>query len=530
MMYFDCRCEVGPRSQKDIAAPWSAADVVGWMDLVGIDGALVSHTLAMTTDPVKARERLREELSIAPDRLFPVWGILPPDARDVDETPDQLLKRLDAADVHAVKIWPKSHRYPASADVLAPMLGALQEAAIPLLVDYGELPSEPTVAYAVLDAILAAFPRLPVLLLGGQWAFQRVIAALMARYENLHLDFSAMQSNRGLEVYSERFGAERLLFGTGLPAMSAGAARAYIDYAMIDAETKQKIAAGNLSRLLKGLAPAAAPRPEPDPIRDLAREGKPLDIPVWDAHCHMLADGQNSEGPTVMYRGDADGHLELMDAMGVDKTAIMSWNGPIGGDIAENEIIARAVERHPDRYMGVCYINPTHHTAEELMAEVRHRVEEQGFVALKPYVSSGVPYNDDLYEPFWEYADEKDLYVLLHLGGNVGGTEAVNDLAAQYLNVQWVIAHTGGSFGMARKVVALMKEHYNVWAELTLTPVTNGVIEWMVGEVGDERILFGTDAPMRDPRPQFGWVVWANLPVESRRRILGENFRRLLRM
>jgi predicted TIM-barrel fold metal-dependent hydrolase len=83
---------------------------------------------------------------------------------------------------------------------------------------------------------------------------------------------------------------------------------------------------------------------------------------------------------------------------------------------------------------------------------------------------------------------------------------------------------------MARKVVAVLKEHPNVWAELTLTPVTNGVIEWMVAQAGDDRILFGTDAPMRDPRPQFGWVVWADLPVESRGRILGANFKRLLSM
>lgn len=83
---------------------------------------------------------------------------------------------------------------------------------------------------------------------------------------------------------------------------------------------------------------------------------------------------------------------------------------------------------------------------------------------------------------------------------------------------------------MAREVVAGMKLHQNIWAELTLTPVTNGVIEWMVSEVGDDRILFGTDAPMRDPRPQFGWVAWADLPVESRKKILGANYMRLLSM
>ena len=83
---------------------------------------------------------------------------------------------------------------------------------------------------------------------------------------------------------------------------------------------------------------------------------------------------------------------------------------------------------------------------------------------------------------------------------------------------------------MARQACQVMAEHPNVMAELTLTTVSNGIIEWLAMNAGADRILFGTDAPMRDPRPQFGWVVWADIPVESRKRILGENFKRLLAM
>jgi predicted TIM-barrel fold metal-dependent hydrolase len=233
----------------------------------------------------------------------------------------------------------------------------------------------------------------------------------------------------------------------------------------------------------------------------------------------------------MMYRGDADGLIEVKDAMGVQTTAVMSWVGPIGSDPLEsNDIVARACERHPGRFLGVCYVNPVLLSPEEQMAEVRRRVEGQGFVALKPYVRTGLRYDDPLYQPCWEYADARGLYVLVHTGGPAGEMDMVAALARRYPAAQWVVAHSGGSFAMARSVAAVMKQCPNVWAELTLTPVTNGVIEWMVGEVGDDRILFGTDAPMRDPRPQFGWVVWSDLPVESRRRILGENFRRLLAM
>lgn len=76
---------------------------------------------------------------------------------------------------------------------------------------------------------------------------------------------------------------------------------------------------------------------------------------------------------------------------------------------------------------------------------------------------------------------------------------------------------------MADMAIAAMKKYPNVFAELTLTPVPLGVIEYMVAAVGDDRLLYGSDLPMRDPRQQLGWVVFSNLPLESKKRILGEN-------
>ena len=532
MMFFDCCCEIGPRHSKDPAAPWSAHDVLRWMDHCRIDGALVVHTLTHQYDPVYARARLAAEIAPAADRLFPVWAALPPDAGDFEPRPEELLDAMARADVRAVKLFPKSHAYPFSPVVLGPTLRALEQKHLLTLIDFAELPEGTTAAFSALHEMLDAFPALPVLLQRARWGMQRLVTALMARHENLHLEFSSYQISRGIEEYVRRFGAERLLFGTGLPAMSAGAARAYIDYARVPDDAKEKIAGGNLARLLGGVRPGPAPPGRRDPLRDRAAAGEPLDdLEVLDAHCHVLHEGGQGAGPTVMYSGDADGLVEMMDVMGVDKAAMMSWSGPVGSDaVSSNEIVARAVAKHPDRILGVAYINPTHVSPDALAAEVRARVETEGFVGLKPYRHVGLPYTDERYAPCWAYADAHGLYTLLHLGGPDTARNTAAVLAAKYPRAQWVIAHTGGSFEMARAVAEVMKDHANIWAELTLTPVTNGVIEWLVAAIGDDRILYGSDAPMRDPRQQLGWVVWADIPLESRRRILGANFKRLLGM
>lgn len=530
-MYFDCLCEIGPRNAKDVAAPWSVEHVLKWMDHCGIDGALVTHTLSITNDPVSARKSLAAEIARAPQRLFPVWTMLPAHAGDFEATPTEFLDALAQADVRAVKLFPTEHGYPLAGPVVGPMLKALEMKRLLTMINIGQLGADMNTAFETLNALLTAFPKLPVLLQEHNWGMQRMILPLMSLHPNLHIEFSAYQVNRGIEDYVRRFGPERLLFGTGLPAKSAGAARAFIDYAQIPDNTKAQIAGENLSRLLGGLRPEPAPARPSDPIRNQAAMGKAItDSPVLDAHCHVLHEGANGCGRVVMIQGDAAGMAEIQDLIGIKKTAIMSWVGPVASGVSEgHEVVARTLAAYPDRYMGVIFVNLSHLEPEDVLAEVRQRVEKEGWIGLKPYHRVGLRYDDSRYTQLWEYMNEHRLYGLFHLMPAItGGAEVIGELAEKYPDAHWIVAHSGSTWQLARNVVRQMQAQPNVYAEITYTNVTNGVLEWMVSEVGDDRILFGTDSPMRDPRPQFGWVVWANLPVESRRKILGLNFQRIL--
>ncbi|MEE2628041.1 MAG: amidohydrolase family protein, partial [Candidatus Latescibacterota bacterium] len=120
------------------------------------------------------------------------------------------------------------------------------------------------------------------------------------------------------------------------------------------------------------------------------------------------------------------------------------------------------------------------------------------------------------------------LYALMHVAPHTGGVAGVGRLAERFPNMSWIIAHAGGSYAFAEEVASCIVEHPNVYAELTLTPVTNRVVEYLVEATDDEHVLFGTDAPMRDPRQQLGWVLWADLPMESKGKVLGLNFKRIV--
>ena len=69
----------------------------------------------------------------------------------------------------------------------------------------------------------------------------------------------------------------------------------------------------------------------------------------------------------------------------------------------------------------------------------------------------------------------------------------------------------------------------NVALEITLTAATYRVIEFMVEHAGADRVLFGTDQPMRDPIPQFGWMAYTHCTPEEKRKMFGLNMQKIVR-
>jgi predicted TIM-barrel fold metal-dependent hydrolase len=348
---------------------------------------------------------------------------------------------------------------------------------------------------------------------------------------NACLELSAFQANRSLEFFTERYGAGRVLLGTGLPARSGGAARGMVDWPLADDDTVARVAGLNLCRFL-GLPPPA-PLPVPADADGLVREaraGKPLSALVLDAHCHVLDDGLNGAGNHyVMLKGDSLSLLELARCIGVDVTAMMSWSGTVSMDVAAgNALVAAVVQRSPEEIVGLSSADPTHQSQDEIRALCEELHGQRGFRGLKPYVRNDVPYNDSRYDVYWRYANEHRLYGLLHTAPNVGGMAAVRDLARRFPEVTFLVAHSGSSWALARQVADAATDFRNVMAELTYTAATNRVIEWLCARIGAHRVLFGTDAPMRDPRPQLGWCVHTALPEADKRLIVGGNFARIL--
>jgi len=524
-IYFDAHASFGVRPGQHPEERWRLEHLLSDMSLCGVAGALVHHVQAFEYDYMHGNLRLIDEIGDHRDRLFPCWVVVPHQAGDFPE-PERLLSLMRENDVRAVSLFPHGlGEVPVDERTLRPLARVMSHRSTLVKVSYASLDWERT------ERLLHIFAGCPVLVTDASWMNWRGIVALMSAHSNMHLEFSTFQANRAIEWFGERFGYERLLFGTGQTPKSPGAARAMIDLGLMDEQQKALVAGRNLARLLDVEVPPRQPPSEwEDEFTRRLRAGQPCSFPCLDAHAHVLHDGAKGAGKNyVMIRGDARGQMELYDRMGVAGVAWMSWIGPVGMDApAGNVITARAVEQFPERSIGLVSINPACQGDDEIEETIAHYHGQLGFRGCKPYKLSPLPYNAREYEKWWEYSDRHGLYGLMHVDDQAGGMAAIEDIAARHPNFQVLIAHTGGSYGFAKQVVETMHRFGNVWAELTLTPVTNGIVEWLCEQVGPGRVLFGTDAPMRDPRPQFGWVVFTRLPPEHKRLVLGDNFRRLL--
>jgi uncharacterized protein len=225
---------------------------------------------------------------------------------------------------------------------------------------------------------------------------------------------------------------------------------------------------------------------------------------------------------------DPSRYLQAMDAAGIDKACLFNIFHPDGA--TGNDQTARFVARHPDRFIGFAYVSPL--MPERMLPELARAFDGLGFAAIKLYPPyTPWPLNDERWYPIYRFADERALAIILHTGTEVQAyPKFIGDVAPLFPRASFVAGHAGNTAAERDQAIAAAQAHPNVYLETCSTFRTPGVIEQLVTEAGAERVLFGSDIPLMDPRPQLGKIITADISDEAKRLILGENARRLLRM
>jgi len=271
------------------------------------------------------------------------------------------------------------------------------------------------------------------------------------------------------------------------------------------------------------LAPGTVMRVEMSELRDKVTRGLPLnDEIVIDAHCHM-GRWANFNIP----HGDAAGMVAQMDRLGI-RACVSAHHASIGPDFRfGNDEVLQAMADFPGRIYGYATVNPNYPEAE--IVEEMERCISAGMVGVKIHPDTHqCMVDDEKYRPVWEFANERALPLLSHTG--IGGKNPVKtfeSLAEKYPNVKIILGHAGFGSEGANQSIETARKYPNIYPEITGSVVVYGTLERMVRAVGADRILFGTDLPFLDPRPQLGRVAFAKISDDEKRMILGLNASRL---
>lgn len=240
MRLFDVNAMLGP--MPDEPAGTDAAGLLAELTPLGIAEAIVSHSRALLHDPVAGNAMLLEQ--IAPhDELQPCWIVVPDTCGELGGAEKYLARAVDSG-VQAIRAFPTLHEFSLHGPDFAPELSAAAEARLPLLVDAGQT------AWPAIESAATAHPALPIIVGTVGYRTMRQIAGVLGRTENVYVDLSYLYGHLAVEWIVERFGAHRLLFGTGFPRRDPADSTTRLLLSELDDDTCAAIGAGNLRSLL----------------------------------------------------------------------------------------------------------------------------------------------------------------------------------------------------------------------------------------------------------------------------------------
>lgn len=256
-----------------------------------------------------------------------------------------------------------------------------------------------------------------------------------------------------------------------------------------------------------------------------------LKYPKIDAYAHA-------------YLQDAQAKVQMAyaDSLGIEKLFISVPIAKKMGETPEeirayNNLVLKAVKRHPDRLTGQLTINPVHQKAS--IEEIRRCIGE-GMVGMKIY--NQVRISNPLFYPVIEkFIDYK---MIIHVHGEsqlgVGGYRMKYDVkttpeislpedftavAKRYPEALFQYAHIGGGSDWEYACKAF-RNYPNIYVDTGGSNNEENMIAFAVKTLGEDRVLFGCDGAYFQGA---GKIVAADLTPRQKQKVFFDNYNALLK-
>lgn len=228
-----------------------------------------------------------------------------------------------------------------------------------------------------------------------------------------------------------------------------------------------------------------------------------------DAHVHI---GPRNVEVSVKHM------IENMEQNGVEKALVF----PELGGCFTNNAVELAMERYPNRIIGICTVN----SFDEGAPAELERCLKKGFRGLKlhPFLQ-GLNLSSHLNDQLFELVQEYKGIVIAHGTADLYNCPLEFDrMARRFPKVPLIMAHCG-YFWEWEQAVELALENPNLFLETSRVPEyeTGKMIE----RAGCEKVIWGSDTPYCNLEQEIHKMRRV-LKEEEKERILGGTIKRLL--
>ena len=248
MHLFDCECSIGKLKVPQPGSFSSASELVAEMDYLGINEALVYHSLAKEHNVAFGNALLCESIG-GIHRLHGCW-ILQPHFTGELPAPEIVATEMLEKGIRAARLFPgdNGQRFSLSDWSCGQLFEVLAEHRIPLFID------KDLIEWDRIVSICKTYPALPLVITEVWCKETRYLYPLFEQFPNFHISLSRFIGHQCLEDVCRRFGSGGLLFGSKMPVFTPGPVIAMLTYAEISEKEQADIASDNLRRLLNEVA------------------------------------------------------------------------------------------------------------------------------------------------------------------------------------------------------------------------------------------------------------------------------------
>ncbi|MFO7725325.1 MAG: amidohydrolase family protein [Oceanipulchritudo sp.] len=260
---------------------------------------------------------------------------------------------------------------------------------------------------------------------------------------------------------------------------------------------------------------------------------------IIDAHAHpRFSTPWESETAVRLGNWELEEIIRQAGEAGIERMIVLGniLRFGVDPDPAEmrliNEETAALVERHPHFFVGYCYLNPLL-PKEDLEEEALTFIRDGSCVAIKLEVDCCA--SDRRMGPLMEIAEMLDVPVLQHAwdtknrpliaspkkGMQQTDGEDVAILARRHPRVRIQMAHLTG---VGQTGVLAVRDCDNVWVDTSGAQPVAGMTEYALQHLGEDRVIYGSDFPIRDLRASLAKVYGAVPPGRVREKVFARNW------